>query len=312
MIVVVYFIKAKGSNLVKIGKSINFEKRLRSLQTMSPLPLCKLAVLNGYTERERDLHKKFSKYREHGEWFIYSAEIKRFLESNKEDEECALERDKKTKSERNREAAKRASHLLKVRKSIQKELLEQERQKQRRDQKLKNIPLKKLESEIDSVINREVSIERKTMFIFDWSLDGYVLLKHKDLERPFLPVGPGAISTVRSLYLSKDSREFNYVCIDAICREYLAKNSTREPTARAIFLISQTLKKIQTGPRLSCGYGRNTKNFCPYQLSYCKGSYDEFVVDPLIVLGKISKLIDSFVDRLESLVLSKIQDIGAA
>lgn len=61
---VVYFIRNGG--LIKIGKSENLSERLRSMS----LPVTAvLATEPGGYERERELHKRFAEYREHGEWF---------------------------------------------------------------------------------------------------------------------------------------------------------------------------------------------------------------------------------------------------
>lgn len=67
----VYFI---GTELllgksVKIGFSVTPEKRLRMLQTASPVRLKLLATMAGNMATERQLHSKYRGQRETGEWF---------------------------------------------------------------------------------------------------------------------------------------------------------------------------------------------------------------------------------------------------
>ncbi|MFJ8855661.1 GIY-YIG nuclease family protein [Streptomyces sp. NPDC102437] len=65
----VYLIGSAASTLVKIGWSDNPERRLRDLQTGSPLPLQLLAVFEGGAVVEAKLHRRFADKRRHGEWF---------------------------------------------------------------------------------------------------------------------------------------------------------------------------------------------------------------------------------------------------
>lgn len=74
-----YFIQGQPLTPVKIGKAINVQKRLRSLQTGSPVELRVLATLVG--DRELELHCRFSKYRVFGEWFSWSNELSEFIAS---------------------------------------------------------------------------------------------------------------------------------------------------------------------------------------------------------------------------------------
>lgn len=64
-------------NMVKIGKSINPQERLKTLQTGSPLSLNLLFYSKEFTENE--LQEKFKKYRQLGEWYIFADEIKEFI-----------------------------------------------------------------------------------------------------------------------------------------------------------------------------------------------------------------------------------------
>lgn len=63
----VYFIKS--GNAVKIGMSKDVPGRLRTLRTMSPLPLELLGVIPGGRDEEALLHREWAELRLHGEWF---------------------------------------------------------------------------------------------------------------------------------------------------------------------------------------------------------------------------------------------------
>lgn len=62
-----YFFRNPITGLVKIGKSNDVKTRKQAVQCGSGVDLDVLLVIDGDIERE--LHKKFARYREHGEWF---------------------------------------------------------------------------------------------------------------------------------------------------------------------------------------------------------------------------------------------------
>ncbi|WP_327259821.1 MULTISPECIES: GIY-YIG nuclease family protein [unclassified Streptomyces] len=64
-----YLIGSPDSPLVKIGWTDNPERRLRHLQTGSPVPLRLLAIFEGGNIVEAELHRRFADKRRHGEWF---------------------------------------------------------------------------------------------------------------------------------------------------------------------------------------------------------------------------------------------------
>jgi len=66
---------------LKIGRSNNAEKRLKSLQTGSPLRLSIAYVLPDKGHLEKLLHEKFKKKRINGEWFTFSQDIVKEFES---------------------------------------------------------------------------------------------------------------------------------------------------------------------------------------------------------------------------------------
>ena len=64
----IYVIKSHN-NLIKIGITSNLHKRITALKNMNA---CKLELIYktvGSNSLERSIHKKFEKYRSHGEWF---------------------------------------------------------------------------------------------------------------------------------------------------------------------------------------------------------------------------------------------------
>ena len=69
----VYFIQARNEHgLIKIGCSMNVDKRLSTLQGSSPINLVLLGVIHGSYETEKAIHKLLKKHRIHGEWFLPS------------------------------------------------------------------------------------------------------------------------------------------------------------------------------------------------------------------------------------------------
>lgn len=78
----VYFIEAPNG-FVKIGVAGDPRARLRTLRTMSPVPLRIALVLPGLgAAGEAELHQRFAAHRSHGEWFRPAAEITDFIKEN--------------------------------------------------------------------------------------------------------------------------------------------------------------------------------------------------------------------------------------
>lgn len=63
----IYFLQ-RADGLIKIGTSITFAARLAQL-TASHGMLGVVRVINGDQRRERELHRKFKRFHEYGEWF---------------------------------------------------------------------------------------------------------------------------------------------------------------------------------------------------------------------------------------------------
>jgi len=73
-----YLIQSVKGGPVKIGKSLDPEKRLASMQTGSPVELQLLAVIPRDVERE--LHDRFSHAHSHGEWFAPTEDLVAFVD----------------------------------------------------------------------------------------------------------------------------------------------------------------------------------------------------------------------------------------
>jgi hypothetical protein len=74
-----YIVKHPTTGLLKIGRSVDVDSRVKSLQTGAGAILSVAAVMQG--DRESELHKRFSHLRGHGEWFSDDGgEIQSFIE----------------------------------------------------------------------------------------------------------------------------------------------------------------------------------------------------------------------------------------
>jgi Meiotically up-regulated gene 113 len=75
----IYFI-ATSAGHIKIGYSANPDRRLKSLQTASSVPLRLIGTLPGTLKDEEALHARFAKYRVRGEWFTLTGALRSFIE----------------------------------------------------------------------------------------------------------------------------------------------------------------------------------------------------------------------------------------
>lgn len=73
----IYFIA--GAGLIKIGVADDVGKRFAAIKTMSPIPLSLIGYIEGDESKERNLHRKFSMYRQHGEWFTDCPAIRKYI-----------------------------------------------------------------------------------------------------------------------------------------------------------------------------------------------------------------------------------------
>lgn len=76
---VVYFIEGEGTGLVKIGFAESVSSRISQMRTGSPVRLILLCTITGGKDVEREMHRRFSADRSHGEWFRLSDAIKAFI-----------------------------------------------------------------------------------------------------------------------------------------------------------------------------------------------------------------------------------------
>lgn len=80
----IYFIKEYNFDFVKIGFSSCPEIRLKEIQRMNPHTLVLLGKIKGSIKMEKNLHKKFKKYKvfgHKGEWFYYMGILKTYIEN---------------------------------------------------------------------------------------------------------------------------------------------------------------------------------------------------------------------------------------
>ena len=77
----VYFIYAPNQNKVKIGRSVDIEKRYLQLRTgfMDKGTLLLGILTENEVELEKKLHNKFSHLRDNGEWFLMTKELDDFI-----------------------------------------------------------------------------------------------------------------------------------------------------------------------------------------------------------------------------------------
>jgi hypothetical protein len=75
----VYVVEAESLCLAKIGLATNYRDRLRSLRTMSPVPLKLIKTVSWTMALERNLHERFSAQRAHGEWFRIEGRFEEFI-----------------------------------------------------------------------------------------------------------------------------------------------------------------------------------------------------------------------------------------
>lgn len=85
---------------MKIGKSKDVLKRLEFISTHCPFPVQIVAILRDVPSRQEFLlHRKFAHFRQHGEWFLETAELRYYylnpyiLDEPEGDEDMAEERE---------------------------------------------------------------------------------------------------------------------------------------------------------------------------------------------------------------------------
>jgi T5orf172 domain len=76
---VVYFIQGISGGAIKIGHTTDLPKRLATLQTGYPEPLCVLKTIRGGKPTEQALHTKFAAANKQGEWFNPVDELLKYI-----------------------------------------------------------------------------------------------------------------------------------------------------------------------------------------------------------------------------------------
>jgi len=75
-----YFLQAGAGGPIKIGSTRNLVVRIRTLMTMSPVPLRLLGVMKG--DHEDACHMRLGAFRIHGEWFAPEETVLQFIRAN--------------------------------------------------------------------------------------------------------------------------------------------------------------------------------------------------------------------------------------
>ena len=76
----IYFIETQG--MVKIGHSVDPFIRFKSLATGCPTKCSLIGVVEGTLKDEKALHRQFSQFHSHGEWFRFEQPINDYLRKN--------------------------------------------------------------------------------------------------------------------------------------------------------------------------------------------------------------------------------------
>jgi len=78
-ITTVYFIAAVDAGKIKIGKTVDIEKRLATLRTMSPVDIELVCTIDYDEGLERRIHEHLKEYRANGEWFYADQPVLDFI-----------------------------------------------------------------------------------------------------------------------------------------------------------------------------------------------------------------------------------------
>jgi hypothetical protein len=77
-----YFIQSIQGGPIKIGRTLDIDKRIGQLQTSSPEQLVLVGFILNEGHKESELHYKFRQFRLHGEWFEPVAELIEYIKEN--------------------------------------------------------------------------------------------------------------------------------------------------------------------------------------------------------------------------------------
>jgi len=80
----IYFIRAEGASVVKVGHSVSPVKRLQSMRTWSPVPLELVAFdKSGDYLTEAEFMFRHESFRSHGEWFHHVGPVAACVEETR-------------------------------------------------------------------------------------------------------------------------------------------------------------------------------------------------------------------------------------
>ena len=93
----IYFIEQDSDpKFIKIGYTTDLKIRTRQLQTGNPHKLNFLAIIYGNKEDEAEIHRKFQRLRQEGEWFTSDIEIYQYISLLEDVKDLFLEQGTKT------------------------------------------------------------------------------------------------------------------------------------------------------------------------------------------------------------------------
>ena len=73
---ILYAIEAPSANRIKIGRTLDMDRRFAGLQTASPIPLELLGSVWLPYDAESNAHTYLAEHRSHGEWFVAAPKVR--------------------------------------------------------------------------------------------------------------------------------------------------------------------------------------------------------------------------------------------
>lgn len=77
----IYFALAQSVQKIKIGYSDSPGRRFAALEGQSPVGLKLLGVIEGSEQQEKKIQADLIEYRDQGEWFDYTAQVKEYIKN---------------------------------------------------------------------------------------------------------------------------------------------------------------------------------------------------------------------------------------
>jgi hypothetical protein len=76
----IYFIRAQGTNLIKIGCTESLNGRMSNMQVACPHKLILIKTIDGSYNLEQTFHTRFSEDHIRGEWFNWSPKLQQVID----------------------------------------------------------------------------------------------------------------------------------------------------------------------------------------------------------------------------------------